>query len=994
MNSLSPSTLSAVAGITALVGAFKGLTSSLKGVLDNYAHFEKLEMGLTTFFQDADKGKAKFEELRKLSNETTFGVDELTDSFTQLANVGVNVDSIQNKLTMLGDLAQGDKAKFAELTSIYAKINSTGKAGAMQLQQIASRGIPIYDMLKKIGVQGTATADDITQAFQEMTKEGGQFYNAMNNINETIEGKEGFISDYFKEFTVNFAEVTGLADGYKSILDGLKEAIGTVSDLLLKWNENPVIKAIMTGALSAILIGLVAIIGVSLVTALNTIIVKLGIIATLKSIISGPTGLIALGIAGFVGLAGALESLGKSQDEAIEKQKKLNAEMEKSKNFGNGFNPERDSRNNQLAQAEKDLETYNKTLANAKTNLEKAKKEQRDYNNFLKQLEGNGVSLFSLTTGYDKDSGRALSDVMRDNAYGYYISEEINKKQYEELMNLIDTYKDVLVENNGDIQATMEENIQKWTKSVQTANNFIDDTKTKIKGLKDEINSFGDTDKLKAVFEEVYGEVSKSSNQRKDLEDKLKQIQMYKAQGGKFNNAGQLIVFDNDTKIAIDETIRYLENKLKGVNAWEDIFESVTGIAVPKTGSNGKSRGQIAGEDYQNRMDKLFEAQIKAKSLLGGDEKEVRQSVASEFVKNIEKQIESLISNIDVDQPFEETDATIKALNQSLAKYKEMIDKTTESTGNFFIKLQKEVDEIVLNAQNGRKLTAGEYGKYAGAQALSSASTVGGDAGTFLQTFQQTGNVFLALINTIIGALVNVLQEVDGFEETLSPITNLFRQLKPSLEMIVEEVQYAEDTMNTVLKPLMGILNIIFKVLKPISEVLNAIIRVLFTAFGLFDSLSNWLEELGFLTKEETKSKEEELARQKALTDAYSNMLTTLREVQEEYEKRKKYINAQGYADNVTGVHDMILTPQGRFSTDPDDYIIATKNPSGLNGGKGDIIINNYSNAQVEAKQDDMGNTVILISQKVAMDYAQGNNGWENAIQARQARVAGRNLAM
>ena len=95
-------------------------------------------------------------------------------------------------------------------------------------------------------------------------------------------------------------------------------------------------------------------------------------------------------------------------------------------------------------------------------------------------------------------------------------------------------------------------------------------------------------------------------------------------------------------------------------------------------------------------------------------------------------------------------------------------------------------------------------------------------------------------------------------------------------------------------------------------------------------------------------------------------------------------------------LHDMILTPQGKFSTDPDDYIIATKNPSGLNngGGKGDIIINNYSNAQVEAKQDDMGNTVIMISQKVAMDYANGSNGWESAIMARQARGAGRNLAM
>ena len=87
--------------------------------------------------------------------------------------------------------------------------------------------------------------------------------------------------------------------------------------------------------------------------------------------------------------------------------------------------------------------------------------------------------------------------------------------------------------------------------------------------------------------------------------------------------------------------------------------------------------------------------------------------------------------------------------------------------------------------------------------------------------------------------------------------------------------------------------------------------------------------------KEANDEKEKEIERQKALTEAYSNMLTTLRDVQEEYEKRKRAINAEGFNDSVTGVHDMILTPQGRFSTDPDDYIIATKNPNGLDNGGG-----------------------------------------------------------
>lgn len=939
---LSPSAITAVAGITALVASVKSLSQAS---LANYAHFEKLEMGLTTFFQSAEKGKAKFEELRKLSNETTFGVDELTDSFTQMANVGVDVDTIKDKLTMLGDLAQGDKSKFAELTSIYAKINSTGKAGALQLQQIASRGIPIYDMLKKIGVQGTATADDITKAFQKMTEEGGQFHDAMNNINQTIEGKQGFISDYLKEMSVNFAEVTGLADAYKDVLDVLKDVIGAISDKLLEWSKDPVMKAIISGLFVGAIASIATALLTSLIPTLATVIAKLTTIRLLE----GAKGWAVLAVAGISVAVGAYASYSRSLKQATEDNEKLRKAVEDTKKaMGNNYGllnvgvnttstavKSRDSAKNTLEQYQKNLEGFQEKLKDA----------EKAVTDIQAKISADGGGL----TGYE---GR--------------LEQAKNK-------------------------------VEEWKTAVEITTKSIDNQTKTLKFWEDEVKRLS-VDELATQFEEIYNStLPKEQAEIESLKTQLNTVLEYekklKTLNGQQDANGNIIDY-NKSKQAIDDTIRYLENKLKGVNAWEDIFKSVTGIAVPKVGSGDRSRGQLAGEAYIARTDKQFEAQIKAKSLLGGDSKTIRQEVASEFVKDIEKQIESLISNIDVDLPFEETDATIQALNQSLVKYKEMIDKTTESTGNFFSKLQQEVDEIVWKAQNGGKLTAGEYGKYAGSQALSSASSVGGDAGTFINTFMQTGNVFLALISTIIGALVNVLQEVDGFEETLSPITRLFRQLKPSLEMIVEEVQYAEDTMNTVLRPLMGILNIIFKVLKPISEVLNAIIRVFFTAFGLFDSLSNWLEELGFLTKEEAKSKEEELARQKALTNAYSNMLSVLRDTQEEYEKRKKYINAQGYADSVTGVHDMILTPQGKFSTDPDDYIIATKNPSGLNGGKGDIIINNYSNAQVEAKQDDMGNTVILISQKVAMDYAQGNNGWDSAVQARQARMAGRSLAM
>jgi len=137
-----------------------------------------------------------------------------------------------------------------------------------------------------------------------------------------------------------------------------------------------------------------------------------------------------------------------------------------------------------------------------------------------------------------------------------------------------------------------------------------------------------------------------------------------------------------------------------------------------------------------------------------------------------------------------------------------------------------------------------------------------------------------------------------------------------------------------------------------------------------------------------------------------TNRLKALREAIEEseetYIRMKRQLNADTYASDVTGVHDMILTPQGKFSTDPDDYIIASKNPAMLNGGGNanvSIVVNNTmsdkANVSVTQDKDSNGNErlILQISQKVASDYASGSNGWDNAIQYRHMQTAGRNLA-
>jgi hypothetical protein len=84
---------------------------------------------------------------------------------------------------------------------------------------------------------------------------------------------------------------------------------------------------------------------------------------------------------------------------------------------------------------------------------------------------------------------------------------------------------------------------------------------------------------------------------------------------------------------------------------------------------------------------------------------------------------------------------------------------------------------------------------------------------------------------------------------------------------------------------------------------------------------------------------EQEYERLQKMRDSLADLLRQARDDAVYYETtlRGKKAIATNDVLSTTQVHDMILTPQGQFSTDPDDYIIASKNPSALGGGSGNI---------------------------------------------------------
>lgn len=906
------------------------------------SHFEQTEKGLETVLQSASKGQMLFEDLRKFSFSTTFGIDELASASTQLLNVGVSQNNLKNQLKMLGDLAQGDKTKFAELTSIVANIESTGKAGAMQLNQLALRGIPIKKTLEEMGVTGMATADQINQAFEKMTGAGGQFHNAMENIIDTIEGKRGFISDTLKEIQVNFSALSGLTDAYKSMLDNSYNVLNTINNALREMNENPVMKAIVQGSMVAILTTLAGIIGVGLAIALKAVIGYLTTIIgqlTIIQILSGVVGWITLAIGAIAGIGVGVASYIRNTKEANESTKDWGTTI-------TSFIAE----NNEYIQVLDNVEEKVKSINDIYNEMAESGTTTDTLDATFERLEKLRNRMESMAMEAMSNGETELS-LENDRTY------QRLKAEYEALNELFE--KQIVAQRTSEVvQASLlkQDNLRK--KEIEEQNKLYQQ-------------------QLQTV-ESIY-----KKTQNGQLEDLQKQIDTYQKivnQNGYYNyenKNGRMTLthtkLSDEEKKYFDVAINELkdqkkkildEMKLKSLleedGGWRKIMQDALGISDEDVLGGKLNNGGKAIKDYIQKIQKQNTLAGKTDSILGVNNAKSQKSVIAGEIATVMETYNSLMSS---GKFGVQADGTLDNTTQSIKNALDILQQSfLDAGGNI-----DEFNELIGNSNANAKTN---YGQYFGQGLGKAMMNVAGnsDVGTFANSLSETGDWKKALIDTFINSLVKVVGGLQGLDLVLNPITDIIKSFEP------------------LLKSIMLVLYIVLYPIKLIAEWLGKILSFFFGDMAdLWDKLAG--------------EQESEAERLKKINEQYKNLLISMKEQEEYYIAQKKRINADTYASDVYKVNDMILTPQGNFSTAPDDYIIATKNPNNLgNGGVRTLqpIINDYggNNVEVQTRTNSSGmeELIINISKKVADDYATGRNGWNNAFSLKQSNLSGRSV--
>lgn len=252
-------TFSRIAKSAALIGAGFSANELVSKITQVRGEFQQLEVAFTTMLRSEEKAEQLMSQLVRTAATTPFDLQSVSQGAKQLLAYGESVEKVNDDLVMLGNIAAGLSIPLGDLVYLYGTTMTQGRLYTEDFNQFVGRGIPlISELSKQLGVaenevkglveEGRVGFPQIQEALQNLTSEGGIFFNLMEKQSKTITGQLSNIEDSFSmmfneigkanEGIINDAlsGISYLVENYKSIGETLAEiavAYGTYKAALV-----------------------------------------------------------------------------------------------------------------------------------------------------------------------------------------------------------------------------------------------------------------------------------------------------------------------------------------------------------------------------------------------------------------------------------------------------------------------------------------------------------------------------------------------------------------------------------------------------------------------------------------------------------------------------------------------------------------------------------------------------------------------------------------
>lgn len=232
----------ALAGVaTAVAGA--GVAVAKMGV-DFNANMEQARISFTTLLGSADEAKKMIGDLQQFAAKTPFEFPGLQDSAKLMLAMGFNAKDVLPNLNAVGDAVAavgGGEDALKGVTMALGQMLTKGKISAEEMNQLAERGIPAWELLAQstgkskqelmeLGSQGKLLSENVLPGMIDAM--GNKFKGAMDNQSKSFTGMMSTIKDNLNMLMGSLTE--GLFNQLKGFLPKVIDFTNKFSDAFKK----------------------------------------------------------------------------------------------------------------------------------------------------------------------------------------------------------------------------------------------------------------------------------------------------------------------------------------------------------------------------------------------------------------------------------------------------------------------------------------------------------------------------------------------------------------------------------------------------------------------------------------------------------------------------------------------------------------------------------------------------------------------------------------
>lgn len=231
----------AAAGLTKLAAALGGaiaVKDFIGNIMSARMQIQSMQTSLETMV-GKDTAGVLFDQLYTIAKKSPLEISDLMSAEQMMISFGIDSQKTIGYLNALSDISMGDAGKFNSLTLAFSQMSATGKLMGQDLNQMINQGFnPLEAMATQTGKsiaelkdemsKGKITAEMVQQAFIDVTKEGGRFYNMSEAASKTMQGQISMLQDALNSMYASLGEeFEGTA----------MSAIQMVTSLLNNWQE-------------------------------------------------------------------------------------------------------------------------------------------------------------------------------------------------------------------------------------------------------------------------------------------------------------------------------------------------------------------------------------------------------------------------------------------------------------------------------------------------------------------------------------------------------------------------------------------------------------------------------------------------------------------------------------------------------------------------------------------------------------------------------------